>query len=137
MQLTPREKDKLLVSLAAMVARNRLQRGLGLDALPGHAQPSGLRQSDEGPQLAGTASAGNNSDAGLRQSKGCALIDGDTVDPRPKGRLRSVCPGANIACIPPGAWVCLYSLPNGITLLRAGKKKWTHGREQHEPSHRL
>lgn len=31
MQLTPREKDKLLVSLAAMVARNRLQRGVKLN----------------------------------------------------------------------------------------------------------
>lgn len=31
MQLTPREKDKLLVSLAAMVARNRLDRGVKLN----------------------------------------------------------------------------------------------------------
>lgn len=31
MQLTPREKDKLLVSVAAMVARNRLQRGVKLN----------------------------------------------------------------------------------------------------------
>lgn len=31
MRLTPREKDKLLVSLAAMVARNRLQRGIRLN----------------------------------------------------------------------------------------------------------
>lgn len=31
MNLTPREKDKLLVSLAAMVARNRLQRGVKLN----------------------------------------------------------------------------------------------------------
>ncbi len=31
MQLTPREKDKLLISLAAMVARNRLQRGVKLN----------------------------------------------------------------------------------------------------------
>lgn len=31
MQLTPREKDKLLVSLAAMVARNRLARGVKLN----------------------------------------------------------------------------------------------------------
>ena len=31
MQLTPREKDKLLISLAAMVARNRLQRGVRLN----------------------------------------------------------------------------------------------------------
>lgn len=31
MNLTPREKDKLLVSLAAMVARNRLQRGVPLN----------------------------------------------------------------------------------------------------------
>jgi urease gamma subunit len=31
MQLTPREKDKLLVSLAAMVARNRLERGVKLN----------------------------------------------------------------------------------------------------------
>ncbi|MEM8791469.1 MAG: urease subunit gamma [Pseudomonadota bacterium] len=31
MQLTPREKDKLLVSLAAMVARNRLSRGVKLN----------------------------------------------------------------------------------------------------------
>ena len=30
MNLTPREKDKLLVSLAAMVARGRLQRGVKL-----------------------------------------------------------------------------------------------------------
>ena len=28
MKLTPREKDKLLVSLAAMVARGRLERGV-------------------------------------------------------------------------------------------------------------
>lgn len=31
MHLTPREKDKLLISLAAMVARNRLQRGVKLN----------------------------------------------------------------------------------------------------------
>ena len=31
MQLTPREKDKLLVSLAAVVTRNRLQRGVRLN----------------------------------------------------------------------------------------------------------
>ena len=31
MNLTPREKDKLLVSLAAMVARNRLARGVRLN----------------------------------------------------------------------------------------------------------
>ncbi|MCV6545871.1 MAG: urease subunit gamma [Cohaesibacter sp.] len=31
MQLTPREKDKLLLSLAAMVARNRLERGVKLN----------------------------------------------------------------------------------------------------------
>jgi len=31
MQLTPREKDKLLIAMAAMVARNRLQRGVRLN----------------------------------------------------------------------------------------------------------
>ncbi|MFD1796593.1 urease subunit gamma [Paracoccus aurantiacus] len=31
MNLTPREKDKLLVSLAAMVARGRLERGVKLN----------------------------------------------------------------------------------------------------------
>lgn len=31
MNLTPREKDKLLVSLAAMVARSRLARGVALN----------------------------------------------------------------------------------------------------------
>lgn len=31
MQLTPREKDKLLVSVAAMVARRRLERGVRLN----------------------------------------------------------------------------------------------------------
>jgi urease subunit gamma len=31
MNLTPREKDKLLVSMAAMVARRRLERGLRLN----------------------------------------------------------------------------------------------------------
>ena len=31
MKLTPREKDKLLVSLAAMVARGRLERGVKLN----------------------------------------------------------------------------------------------------------
>lgn len=31
MNLTPREKEKLLVSLAAMVARNRLERGVKLN----------------------------------------------------------------------------------------------------------
>ena len=31
MNLTPREKDKLLVSMAAMVARQRLQRGVKLN----------------------------------------------------------------------------------------------------------
>ncbi len=31
MQLTPREKDKLLISVAAMVARNRLARGVKLN----------------------------------------------------------------------------------------------------------
>ncbi|WP_405236158.1 urease subunit gamma [Lentisalinibacter orientalis] len=31
MHLTPREKDKLLISLAAMVARNRLARGVKLN----------------------------------------------------------------------------------------------------------
>ena len=31
MKLSPREKDKLLISMAAMVARNRLQRGVKLN----------------------------------------------------------------------------------------------------------
>ena len=31
MYLTPREKDKLLISLAAMVARSRLDRGVKLN----------------------------------------------------------------------------------------------------------
>ena len=31
MNLTPREKDKLLVSMAAMVARGRLERGVKLN----------------------------------------------------------------------------------------------------------
>ena len=31
MNLTPREKDKLLISMAAMVARRRLQRGVKLN----------------------------------------------------------------------------------------------------------
>ena len=31
MKLTPREKDKLIVSLAAMVARSRLERGVKLN----------------------------------------------------------------------------------------------------------
>ncbi|AXQ93092.1 urease subunit gamma [Cereibacter azotoformans] len=31
MNLTPREKDKLLISLAAIVARNRLERGVRLN----------------------------------------------------------------------------------------------------------
>ena len=31
MELTPREKDKLLISLAAMVARRRLERGIKLN----------------------------------------------------------------------------------------------------------
>ncbi len=31
MQLTPREKDKLLISIAAMVARRRLERGVRLN----------------------------------------------------------------------------------------------------------
>ena len=31
MQLTPREKDKLLISMAAMVARRRLDRGVKLN----------------------------------------------------------------------------------------------------------
>ena len=31
MNLTPREKDKLLVAMAAMVARNRLERGCKLN----------------------------------------------------------------------------------------------------------
>lgn len=31
MNLTPREKDKLMISLAAMVARGRLQRGVRLN----------------------------------------------------------------------------------------------------------
>lgn len=31
MQLTPREKDKLLISVAAMVARGRLERGVKLN----------------------------------------------------------------------------------------------------------
>ena len=31
MNLTPREKDKMLVSLAAMIARNRLERGVKLN----------------------------------------------------------------------------------------------------------
>ena len=31
MQLTPREKDKLLVSVAAMVARGRMERGVKLN----------------------------------------------------------------------------------------------------------
>ena len=31
MQLTPREKDKLFIAMAAMVARNRLHRGVKLN----------------------------------------------------------------------------------------------------------
>ena len=31
MELTPREKDKLLISVAAMVARRRLERGVKLN----------------------------------------------------------------------------------------------------------
>ena len=31
MNLTPREKDKLLISVAAMVARNRMERGVKLN----------------------------------------------------------------------------------------------------------
>jgi urease subunit gamma len=31
MNLTPREKDKMLISLAAMIARNRLDRGVKLN----------------------------------------------------------------------------------------------------------
>lgn len=31
MQLTPREKDKLMVAMAAMVARNRMERGVKLN----------------------------------------------------------------------------------------------------------
>ena len=31
MNLTPREKDKLLISIAAMVARRRLERGVKLN----------------------------------------------------------------------------------------------------------
>ena len=31
MNLSPREKDKLLISMAAMVARRRLERGVKLD----------------------------------------------------------------------------------------------------------
>ena len=31
MNLTPREKDKLLISIAAIVARNRLERGIKLN----------------------------------------------------------------------------------------------------------
>ena len=31
MNLTPREKDKLLISMAAMVARRRLERGVLLE----------------------------------------------------------------------------------------------------------
>jgi urease subunit gamma len=31
MQLTPREKDKLLIAMAAIVARNRLERGVKLN----------------------------------------------------------------------------------------------------------
>ncbi len=31
MQLSPREKDKLMISVAAMVARNRLERGVKLN----------------------------------------------------------------------------------------------------------
>ena len=31
MNLTPRERDKLMISLAAMVARGRLQRGVKLN----------------------------------------------------------------------------------------------------------
>ena len=31
MNLTPREKDKLLISMAAMVARRRLERGVKLN----------------------------------------------------------------------------------------------------------
>ena len=54
MKLSPREKDKLLVSLAAMVARGRLERGVLLNHpeavalsriswLRAHAMDGGLR----------------------------------------------------------------------------------------------
>ena len=39
MNLTPREKDKLLISMAAMVARRRLERGVKFN--------SGSRRSDQ------------------------------------------------------------------------------------------
>ena len=44
MNLTPREKDKLLISMAAIVARRRLERGVklaaALDGMSGTASPS-------------------------------------------------------------------------------------------------
>lgn len=62
MNLTPREKDKLLISLAAMVARSRLERGVKLNhpeaiALVSDFVVEGAR---EGRSVADLMSAGAN-----------------------------------------------------------------------------
>ena len=44
MNLTPREKDKLLIAMAAMVARKRLERGVKLNHPGGHRADHRLRR---------------------------------------------------------------------------------------------
>ena len=54
MNLTPREKDKLLISLAAIVARNRLERGI--DVSLGDSHPTIVRV---GPSAGAPGEQGN------------------------------------------------------------------------------
>ena len=58
MQLSPREKDKLLVSMAAIVARRRLERGVKLNypeavALISDFVVEGARDGKRGPEPRG------------------------------------------------------------------------------------
>ncbi len=64
MNLTPREKDKLLISMAAMVARRRLERGVKLNhpesvALITDFIVEGARDGIKGDRIAAIGKAGN------------------------------------------------------------------------------
>ena len=54
MKLTPREKDKLLVSVAAMVARGRLARGLAIGG-SAHALGTATAAGSDEPSIAPAA----------------------------------------------------------------------------------
>ena len=58
MNLTPREKDKLLIAMAAMVARRRLERGVKLNYPGGDRTDHGFRRRGRARRALGRRSDG-------------------------------------------------------------------------------